>query len=133
MKIRPAQADDFPAIRKLAEKLYLDSADMQAEEFLVAEEDKKIVGIGRIIKHPDCLELATFGIDETFRKKGIGKKLAEELAKKAGGQVYLATIIPGYFEKLGFVKVENFPASMIKKSDWCEGCSRQNCTVMARP
>jgi len=130
--VRTAKAADFPAIRYLAEKLYLDSADMRAEEFMVAEDERKIVGIGRIIKHPDCRELATFGIEETHRKKGVGKKLVDELAKKADGPVYLATIIPGYFEKLGFRKAEKIPASMVKKSDWCEGCSRQNCTVMIK-
>lgn len=130
MIVRTAIAEDFPAIRQLAEKLYLDSADMRAEEFTVAEDERKIVGIGRIIKHPDCRELATFGVEETHRKKGIGKKLIAELTKKANGPVYLATIIPGYFEKLGFVKAEKVPPSMLKKSDWCKGCSRQNCTVM---
>ena len=133
MIVRTAKAEDFPAIQKLAEKLYLDSADMRAEEFTVAEDERKIVGIGRIIKHTDCQELATFGIEETHRKKGIGKKLIAELIKKANGPVYLATIIPEYFAKLGFRKAEKIPPSMAKKSDWCEGCSRQNCTVMISP
>jgi len=131
--IRSARPDDFPAIRALAEKLYLDSNDMQAEEFLVAEDLKKIVAIGRLIKHPDCTEIATFGVKEDFRKQGVGGKLIEELRNKAAGPVYLATIIPGYFAKLGFKKAETIPPSMVKKSDWCEGCSRQNCTVMVHP
>lgn len=130
MVIRPARPEDSPAIKKLAEKLCLDSADMRYSEFQVAEDEGKIVGIGRIIKHPDCLELATLGVEEGHRKQGLGKKLISELTKKAGGRVYLATIIPEYFAKLGFIKAEKIPATMIKKSDWCEGCSRQNCTVM---
>jgi len=131
--VRTAKAEDFPAIRHLAEKLYLDSADMQAEEFVVAEDEGKVAGIGRIIKHPDCLEIATFGVEEAFRKQGVGKKLLGELIKKANGPVYLATIIPEYFEKMGFKKTPKTPPSMAKKSDWCEGCSRQNCTVMISP
>lgn len=125
--------EDFPAIRALAEKLYLDSNDMQAEEFLLAEDQKKIVGIGRLIKHPDCTEIATFGVEEDFRKQGLGGKLIEELRNKAAGPVHLATIIPGYFAKQGFIKAEKVPPSMVKKSDWCEGCSKQNCTVMVHP
>lgn len=130
MKIRPAQPDDFPAIRALAEKLLLDSADLRAEEFVIAEDTGTIAGLGRLIEHPDCLEIATFGVEEAFRKQGVGKKLLGELVKRAQGPVYLATIVPEYFEKMGFEKAPQIPPSMVKKADWCEGCSRQNCTVM---
>lgn len=97
---------------------------------MVAEEEKKIIGIGRIIKHTDCRELATFGVEKSYRKQGLGGKLVAELLKKTEKPVYLATIIPRYFAKLGFLKAEKILASMVKKSDWCEGCSKQNCTVM---
>lgn len=106
---------------------------MRVEEFVVAEDGKKVVGLGRIIEHPDCRELATFGVEEAYRKQGLGKKLISELLKKAKKPVYLATIIPEYFKKLGFLRAEKVPPSMVKKSDWCEGCSRQNCTVMINP
>jgi hypothetical protein len=53
---------------------------------------------------------------------------------EAPGAVHLATVIPGFFEACGFHVAQNapptFPAK--RKTPWCDGCSRDLCTVMAR-
>ncbi|MFH2034728.1 MAG: glycosyltransferase, partial [Candidatus Margulisiibacteriota bacterium] len=57
--VRVAADSDLPEITSLAKKYALDSEDMRAREFIVAEEDGKIVGIARLLQHPDCDELCS--------------------------------------------------------------------------
>jgi len=133
MEIRKAKKADLPQIIELAEKYDLDSEDMRAPEFMVAEDGGKIIGIGRLRKHEDIYELCSLGVLEEYRKSGVGKELVINLLKNAKGEVYLATIIPDFFIQFGFKKVDQIPAAMVKKAHWCVGCKKENCTVMVRP
>jgi N-acetylglutamate synthase-like GNAT family acetyltransferase len=130
MEIRKARDEDLAKIEALALKFDLDHENMRAENFMVAEEGGKIVGIGSIIPHEDCLELASVGVRPEYQKSGIGKRLVQQLLDSVKGEVYLATILPRYFEKFGFVKTDQVPLSMLKKESWCVGCRKELCTVM---
>ena len=132
MRIRSAKKEDFGGIIRLAEAYGLDYSDMESDAYWVAVDGKKIIGIIGLKRHPECAELCSLGVDEGFRGRGIGQRLVRALLKKAGGEIYLATIIPAFFQKFGFEKAPLVPASMIKKSDWCLGCRRELCTVMVR-
>lgn len=130
MEVRKARQEDLPAIEALALQFDLDHANMQAENFIVAEEKGLIIGIGQILPYPDCMELASLGVLPEFQRTGIGKKIVEALLADTQGEVYLATIRPDYFSRFGFKKTLDFPVSMKKKSEWCEGCRPELCTVM---
>jgi len=132
MRFRNARKTESRQILKLAKKLELDYSGMDADDFLVAEDSRKIVGICGLRKHEDCLELCSLGVDEGYRKRGLGKKLVVGVLKKARGEVYLATIMPDFFRKFGFEKSPQIPLSMIKKSDWCQGCNKELCTIMVK-
>ncbi len=125
----------MPTIDEIALKYDLDSNDTKANQFIVAIEDKNIVGFGRLLPHTGCIELGTIGVVEEHRGKGIAKRIVEELlktAKKMGHKkIYLTTLIPSYFEKLGFCSLDEAPPDcMIRKKEWCEGCTKVGCTVM---
>jgi N-acetylglutamate synthase-like GNAT family acetyltransferase len=132
MRFRNAKKADSPQILNLAKKLELDYSGMEADDFLVAEDSRKIFGICALKKHKDCFELCSLGVDENYRKRGLGKKLILGVLKKAKSEVYLATIIPEFFEKFGFEKSAQIPLSMVKKSDWCQGCKKELCTIMVK-
>lgn len=132
MRLRNALKADYPQILYLAKKLELDYSGMNADDFLVAEDSEKIVGICALRKHQDCLELCSLGVDESYRKRGIASELIVGVLKKARDEVYLATIIPDFFRKFGFEKSPQIPLSMIKKSDWCQGCKKELCTIMVK-
>ncbi len=134
MRIRRAEPRDFDAIVDLARRLELDHAGMDEDLFWVAEESGEVVGIVALRKHPDCLELGSLGVDPALRERGVGRALVEALTAEAPGDVHLATVIPEYFEALGFVRAPAVPASFIekRKAPWCEGCRRDLCAVMVR-
>lgn len=132
MRVRKARQRDFAKVIALAKKYGLDYSDMEADRFWVADEKSQILGIVGLKRHVDCLELCSLGVDERFRNRGIGEKLVLALLAEAKAEVHLATIIPGYFEKFGFAPADHIPSSMIKKLEWCEGCSKELCVVMVR-
>ncbi len=132
MRVRKAKKADLPQIIRLAKKCDLDYSGMESDSFWVAAEGPKVAGIVGLKEHPDCVELCALGVEEASRGTGLGRKLVSAFMKKAPGEVFLATIIPSFFEKLGFRRVTEIPASMVKKSDWCRDCRKDLCTVMVK-
>ena len=131
MKLRNAEPSDMENIYNIALKYDLDSNDMKTEDFIVAEEKGKIIGFGRLWKHDDAVELGTIGVVEEYRNKGIAKEIVKYLLGKTKENVYLTTLIPGFFEQFGFKTITTkAPQSMIRKKGWCDGCTKVGCTVM---
>ncbi|MHB8053912.1 MAG: GNAT family N-acetyltransferase [Candidatus Aminicenantales bacterium] len=132
MLIRNALTEDFSEVRRLAETLGLDYPGMEADRFWLAEDAGSPSGIVGLLVHPDCLELVCLGVAPEARSTGLGGRLIETLMAAAAGDVYLATVIPEYFERHGFVRTLRVPPGMAKDPAWCEGCSRERCTIMVR-
>jgi len=132
MPIRKVRREDLSRVRELAEALGLDSPGMEDDSFWVAEDNGRIEGICGLKRHPDCFELYALGVEESGRGQGIGGDLVRALIGEVKGDIYLATVIPGFFERVGFSRTSEFPRSMVKGGEWCEGCDRALCTVMMR-
>lgn len=132
MKIRKARPEDRRRVEAFARRHAMDYPGMELDEFLMAEDGGRLAGIVALKKHADCLELCSLCVDEAERGTGLGRRLVEELFLTAGGTVHLATIIPGFFEKCGFVRTLAVPGGMKKDAAWCEGCDKSLCTVMVR-
>lgn len=132
MRLRKAERVDFPDIVRLARRLDLDYADMEADGFWVVEEGGRILGICGLKNHPECLELCTLGVDKKYRDRGWGAQLVRAVLNEVPGDLYLATVIPDFFVRFGFVKADSVSPSMVKKAEWCAGCRPELCTVMVR-
>ena len=132
MRIRKARKEDFPRLVRLARTCGLDYAGMEADDFWVAGEGDLVLGLCALKKHPDCLELCALGVDEKWRGRGWGDRLARTVIRNANGTLFLATVIPAFFARLGFKTTKDVPASMIKNAEWCAGCTPELCTVMVR-
>ena len=132
MLIRKAVSTEWEHVFRIARECDVDYPGMEKDEFLVAERDGLVLGIVGLKRHPGCLELVALGVAAASRGTGIGGKLVLELLSRVREDVYLATVIPGYFERLGFVRPAEAPRPMVKDADWCAGCRRDLCTVMVR-
>ena len=132
MKIRKAAPKDRDRVAAFARKHGMGYAAMELDEFLLAEDRGRLTGVVGLKRHRDCLELCSLCVEDAARGTGLGRLLVEKLFQRAGGSVHLATIIPGFFEKCGFVRTSAAPAGMKKEPAWCEGCDRTLCTVMIR-
>jgi len=131
ISIRNAKPSDMDKVFEIALKYDLDSNDMDYKDFIIAEDNNKIAGFGRLWKHDDAIELGTVGVVEEYRGKKVAEKIIKELLNRTDKDVYLTTLIPGFFEKFGFKMLDVAPPqSMIRKKEWCEGCTKVGCTVM---
>lgn len=133
MKLRRALQSDMNTIYNTAIEYNLESDDMKAEEFTVAEESNQIIGFGRLKVHPDVVELGTIGVIEEYRHRGVATEIINKLLEKTNSDVYLTTLMPKFFEKFGFETLEASASnSLIRSKEWCEGCSKKGCTVMKK-
>lgn len=132
MTIRKATEADFPEIIRLARGMDLDYSGMETDDFYVAEQGGQILGICGLKKHPECLELCSLGVEKDWQGRGLGRQLVRVVLGTAPGDLYLATVIPGFFARFGFRKAEAVPPSMVKKAEWCAGCRPELCTVMLK-
>jgi len=116
--IRKANDADIPAIKGYAERFNLDSEGLLPESLYVTEKNKLLAGFGRHKNYKDFTEIATIGVLEEYRSKGVGKLIVNTLVNTAPlPEIWLATIIPGYFEQFGFKTCNNAPEGLILKAE----------------
>ena len=107
----------------------LDAQELKPTEFLIALlNHQTLLGFGRLREYPSAFEICSVGVFEPFRNKGIGKKIIQALLEKkftstqveqSEKDIYIVTIIPNYFAKIGFHITPNFPSEIAKKWHYC--------------
>ena len=139
MKIRDARVSDVPAIHSLVtyyaeldEMLFRSLADIYENllAFTVAEVDGRIVGCCALqISWSDLAEIKSLAIENGEQGKGVGKALVRAALEKAKGlgieKVFCLTLVPRFFEKMGFERVDKNHLPMKVWSD-CAKCSKQD-------
>ena len=134
--IRKAKLTDVPRLvdlinRFAAERVLLPrtAADVcdRIREFTVAEENGEIVGCGALHFYtPELSEIRSLAVLPTIQGKGLGRKLTERLLEEAAEQqlrqVFALTMVPEYFEKLGFepVSMQSLPMKVWRDCLRCE-------------
>ena len=117
----PCESNDFNEVERYIGLLELDSNDLQPSQFVVAKKENKVIGFGRLRTYAACQELCSLGVIEPFRNKGAGTTISLELIKRATLPLYVVTIIPGFFTRIGFEETENFPEEISAKIRYCTG------------
>jgi amino-acid N-acetyltransferase len=120
MITRPARAADVPAIHLLVKthaergKMILRPLDelyANLREFVVAEEDSRLVGCAAThIFWSDLAELKCLAVLDEFQGRGVGRALCEaclaDLRRLGVRRIFTLTSAPGFFEKVGYRRVE---------------------------
>jgi N-acetylglutamate synthase-like GNAT family acetyltransferase len=110
LTIRPATENDQPAIRRLIAEVRLPRMNLQWPNFVVAEDDREMVGMGQVKSHGDgSRELASIAVVPKLQSEGIGTAVIEALlAREAGVVLHLSCRreLEGYYERFGFRRVE---------------------------
>ena len=128
--IRPATEKDMLTVGRLAEAYALDTERLSAEQFLVAEEQGRLVGFSRLKPYPDAVELGCLGIIPERRGSGIARQLVERLLDGVAGDVYVTTDLPELAQRFGFVEVNQAPVSILDKVKRFEGRHRTGIVIM---
>ena len=110
MTIRAATEADQPTIRRLIKEANLNRMSLHWPNFVVAEEDGAIVGVGQVKAHGDgSRELASIAVVPDRQGQGIGSALIEALLAREPGAVLHLTCrrqLQGYYERFGFRRLE---------------------------
>lgn len=110
LTIRVATEADQTMIRRLIKEAHLNPMSLDWPNFVVAEEEGAIVGVGQVKAHKDgSRELASIAVVPERQGQGIGRALIEMLlAREAGVAVHLTCRreLRGYYERFGFRRLE---------------------------
>jgi amino-acid N-acetyltransferase len=139
MLIRNAKVQDVPAIHSLISyyaemdrMLFRSLADLyeNVQIFQVAEVDGTIVGCCSLkVIWANLAEVQSLAVDKNYSGRGIGRALVSsclERARQLGiDRVFTLTMEPGFFEKVGFKRVDK---NMLPMKVWtdCARCPKQD-------
>ncbi len=131
MKIRAAKVSDAKQIHKLVE-FFADNKEMlhrslnsiyeNIQEYVVAEENGKVIGCGALhVSWDDLAEVKALAVDKNYARKGIGTKIVTTLEKNALKLDIFTTFAlsfkPAFFEKLGY---EVISKEVLPQKIWSE-------------
>ena len=106
LTIRAATEADQPTIRRLIAEARINRMSLNWPNFVVADEEGAIVGVGQVKSHDDgSRELASIAVVPARQRQGIGRAIIETLlARERGVVLYLtcARELQSYYEPFGF-------------------------------
>ena len=118
--IRPARQEDQETIVSYVRQAKINPRNLQWQNFLIAEEGKKIVGIRQVKTHQQgTREVASGFVLPEYRRQGISARLMNELLARESGPLYTMVNekqMP-YYEQFGFqrVDVNQLPSDFLKE------------------
>jgi N-acetylglutamate synthase-like GNAT family acetyltransferase len=113
--IRPATNADQATIRRLIREAGINPMSLDWPNFVVADDDGAIVGVGQIKAHRDgSRELASIAVVPARQGQGIARALIETLLAREPGVVLYLTCrreLEGLYRRFGFrtVKRAEYP------------------------
>jgi N-acetylglutamate synthase-like GNAT family acetyltransferase len=104
--LRPATAEDFPAIRELIHQVGINPTGLNWQRFVVAiSEEGRLCGCGQIKPHGDGThELASIAVVSERRGEGIARMMIEHLLASHPERLYLTCRerLGPFYERFGF-------------------------------
>jgi amino-acid N-acetyltransferase len=140
MQIRSATSQDIAAVEQLLMENHLPTVGIQKviDEFLVAEDDKAIVGVVGMEYCCNYGLLRSTAVSPKWRSRGLGRELVQQIIGRAESRginalYLLTTTAESYFPSFGFEKTTRaaVPAKN-QPTDEFRGACPDSATVMSR-
>lgn len=120
LTIRPARQEDQETILSYVRQARINPRNLRWQNFLVAEQDQKIVGIRQIKTYAQgTREVASGFVLPAYRRQGISARLMHELLARETGPLY--TMVnekrAPYYEQFGFrrVDIDQLPKDFLRE------------------
>lgn len=140
MAIRPAAANDWPAIAALltSAQLPLEGAHEHLAHFIVGEHEGRLVAAAGIEPYGDAALLRSVVVDGAVRGRGLGDQLQHAIARRAAVQgihrlFLLTTTAAAFFARRGFriIGRGDAPEAMLASREF-QGACPASATVMQK-
>lgn len=117
ISIRPARENDSAIIKQMVKQERLDPTSLKWKNFLIAEVEDEIVGLGQVKQLPNCEELGSLITKKAYRGKGVGEKLISALEARAGRPLYLLceSKMEAYYQRFDYESVSWWDAPAFLK------------------
>jgi len=118
--IRPARQEDQQTIVSFVQQAKINPRNLQWQNFLVAEDNNKPIGIRQVKTHKQgTREVASGFVLPEYRRQGISARLMKEILSREKGALYLMCrdMRAPYYEQFGFrrVDVSQLPSDFLKE------------------
>ncbi len=103
--IRPAVKNDQRTIRQIVRRARINPFGLNWPNFVVAEMEGKIVGVGQVKEHRDgSRELASIAVRPNYQRNGIASLIINRLLAQETGPLYLVcqNELEDFYSKFGF-------------------------------
>ncbi len=138
--VRAASAADYDQVVRLLVAADLPTAGLKRSlpDFLVAEEDGRVVGVAGLEVYGDAALLRSAVVEPSRRGGGLGNGLVSALLAHAGGrgvrEIYLlTTTAEGYFPRFGFIRVgREAVAPTVRASEEFRGACPDSAVAMRK-
>jgi N-acetylglutamate synthase-like GNAT family acetyltransferase len=106
--IRPAQANDAKTIKAMVSREHLDPTSLKWQNFMVAEHNGQIVGIGQIKRYRDCNELGSLVTVQQYRGQGIAAQIIHALEAQVEPPLYLLcrSTLERFYGGFGYKRID---------------------------
>ena len=132
IEIRKALKKDAKKVVNLAKESRMLTPRFKPGECIIAIRGENLIGIARLrtIKKQKAHELSSVTVKDGWRNCGIGTMLITKACKVAKYDIYLTTVNPKFYSKLGFEIAKKKPKLLLKNGAWCKRCDKNACTSM---
>lgn len=132
MLIRQAQREDEKKLADFLKGIGILSKGQPFDHFWIALEGEELIGSVRVEQHQGFAFLSHLGVTVEKRKRGVAECMIEEALRQVHTPVYAYTVIPHFFEKMGFKATEFHPNLPPREMFGCDGCDADRCCCMVR-
>jgi N-acetylglutamate synthase-like GNAT family acetyltransferase len=132
LTIRLATKKDWATIKEILFEVALYFSSLTDEAFWVAEQDGRIAGVLQFFEYEDFFFLSSLAVRPEARGNKIASQMIERLAAEARKPIYLYTIIPDFFKKLGFQDSLFLPNLPSRDRYECADCHSDRCVCLVR-
>lgn len=121
VRVRHASEGDLGFIAEELRRNHIQAGDLDVGEFVVAVEDGKIIGFGRLRRVGTFYQIGCIVVIEERRRRGIGSFIVQHLLETTPVQlVYIVTDLVDYFRGLGFFEMREVSKELLDSLD--EAC-----------
>lgn len=108
LTIREARAEDEALIKQMVREAGLDRSKLIWQNFLMAEMDGQVVGIGQVRHHDDgALELGSLATKKGHQGKGVAGQIIAALEARHPKPMYLFCLskMEAFYNRFGYQRV----------------------------